>query len=101
MQLPTPLQGRPFGPEQLAQVQALIGQNRGWSRYRLSLGQPHSEPSQPPPPSGLASQIRPLALGLHRHLFPAESPLCLEVFWRNERWEMLFPHAKLIALANN
>jgi hypothetical protein len=36
MQLPTTMQGRPFGPEQLAQVQALIGQNRGWSRYRLS-----------------------------------------------------------------
>ena len=36
MQLPTMLQGRPFGPEQLAQVQALIGQNCGWSRYRLS-----------------------------------------------------------------
>ncbi len=36
MQLPTTLQGRPFGLEQLAQVQALIGQNRGWSRYRLS-----------------------------------------------------------------
>jgi len=34
--LPTTLQGRPFGPEQLAQVQALIGQNRGGSRYRLS-----------------------------------------------------------------
>jgi hypothetical protein len=30
------LQGRPFGPEQLAQVQALLGQNGGWSRYRLS-----------------------------------------------------------------
>jgi hypothetical protein len=36
MQLPTLLQGRPFGPEQLAQVQALIVQNDGWSRYRLS-----------------------------------------------------------------
>jgi Domain of unknown function (DUF4338) len=36
MQLPTMLQGRPFGPEALAQVQALIGQNRSWSRYRLS-----------------------------------------------------------------
>jgi hypothetical protein len=36
MQLPTTLQGRPFGPEQLAQVQALVGQTRGWSRYRLS-----------------------------------------------------------------
>jgi len=36
MQLPTLLQGRPFGPEQLAQVQALLGQNDGWSRYRLS-----------------------------------------------------------------
>ena len=36
MQLPTMLQGRPFGPEQLTQVQALISQNRGWSRYRLS-----------------------------------------------------------------
>ena len=30
------LQGRPFGPEELTQVQALIGQNSGWSRYRLS-----------------------------------------------------------------
>ena len=30
------LQGRPFGPQQLAQVQALLGQNGGWSRYRLS-----------------------------------------------------------------
>jgi hypothetical protein len=36
MQLPTMLQGRPFGPEQLAQVQALTSQNGGWSRYRLS-----------------------------------------------------------------
>jgi hypothetical protein len=36
MQLPTTLQGRPFGPEQLAQIQALVGQNRGWSRYRIS-----------------------------------------------------------------
>ena len=36
MQLPTTLQGRPFGPEPLAQIQALIEQNRGWSRYQLS-----------------------------------------------------------------
>jgi hypothetical protein len=36
VQLPPTLQGRPFGPEQLAQIQALVGQNRGWSRHRLS-----------------------------------------------------------------
>lgn len=30
------LQGRPFGPEQLAQVQALLSRNGDWSRYRLS-----------------------------------------------------------------
>lgn len=36
MHLPTTLQGRPFGPEQLREVQALIGQNGGWTRYRLS-----------------------------------------------------------------
>jgi hypothetical protein len=36
MQLPKMLQGRPFGPEQLAQVQALLRHNSGWSRYRLS-----------------------------------------------------------------
>jgi hypothetical protein len=36
MQLPAMLQGRPFGQEQLEQVQALIGDNREWSRYRLS-----------------------------------------------------------------
>lgn len=36
MQLPTTLQGRPFGPEQLRQVQVLIRQNGGWSRYQLS-----------------------------------------------------------------
>jgi len=36
MQLPTMLQGRPFGPEELAQVQALLGQKPDWSRYRLS-----------------------------------------------------------------
>ena len=36
MNLPTTLQGRPFGPEQLREVQALIAQNEGWSRYRLS-----------------------------------------------------------------
>lgn len=36
MELPTILQGRPFGPEQLAQVQALLGQKGNWSRYRLS-----------------------------------------------------------------
>jgi cysteine synthase len=36
MQLPTILQGRPFGPEQLEQIRALIGQNPDWTRYRLS-----------------------------------------------------------------
>lgn len=36
MQVPTRLQGRPFGPEQLRQIQALISQNSHWSRYRLS-----------------------------------------------------------------
>ena len=36
MQLPTMLQGRPFGPEELAQVQALLDQKADWSRYRLS-----------------------------------------------------------------
>lgn len=30
------LQGRTFGPQQLAQVRALVAQNSGWSRYRLS-----------------------------------------------------------------
>jgi len=30
------MQGRPFGPEQLAQVQALLRQKDDWSRYRLS-----------------------------------------------------------------
>jgi integrase len=30
-----------------------------------------------------------------------EALLCLEMFWRNERWELLFPHAKLTAVANN
>jgi len=30
-----------------------------------------------------------------------EALLCLEMFWRNDRWEMLFPHAKLTAVANN
>jgi hypothetical protein len=30
-----------------------------------------------------------------------EALLCLEMFWRNERWELLFPHAKLIAVSNN
>lgn len=36
MQLPTTLQGRPFGPQPLAQIQALIASQGGWSRYRLS-----------------------------------------------------------------
>lgn len=36
MQLPRMLQGRPFGPEALAQVQGLLGQQADWSRYRLS-----------------------------------------------------------------
>lgn len=36
MQIPTTLQGRPFGPEQLAQVRALLGQRSDWSRYGLS-----------------------------------------------------------------
>lgn len=36
MQLPTMLQGRPFGPEQLSQIQNLLEQNGHWSRYRLS-----------------------------------------------------------------
>jgi len=36
MQLPTILQGRPFGPPQLAQIEALIASDHNWSRYRLS-----------------------------------------------------------------
>jgi hypothetical protein len=30
-----------------------------------------------------------------------EALLALEMFWRNQRWETLFPHAKLTAIANN
>jgi hypothetical protein len=30
-----------------------------------------------------------------------EALLCLDLFWRNERWEQLFPHVKLTAVANN
>jgi hypothetical protein len=30
-----------------------------------------------------------------------EALLALEMFWRNERWELLFPHAKLTAVTNN
>jgi hypothetical protein len=30
-----------------------------------------------------------------------EPLLCLEMFWRNQRWEKLFPHAMLTAVANN
>lgn len=30
-----------------------------------------------------------------------EALLCLEMFWRNQRWESLFPHAELTAVANN
>jgi hypothetical protein len=30
-----------------------------------------------------------------------EALLCLEMFWRNQRWELLFPHAQLTAVANN
>jgi hypothetical protein len=36
MTVPTTLQGRPFGPVQLAQVQALLDQDKDRSRYRLS-----------------------------------------------------------------
>jgi hypothetical protein len=36
MRLPTTLQGRPFGPAQLAQIHALLDQGKDWSRYRLS-----------------------------------------------------------------
>jgi hypothetical protein len=36
MGLPTRLQGRAFGPTELQEIRALIGQNAGWSRYRLS-----------------------------------------------------------------
>jgi hypothetical protein len=30
-----------------------------------------------------------------------EALLCLEMFWRNHRWELLFPHARLTSVANN
>ncbi|MHB9005683.1 MAG: ISKra4 family transposase, partial [Limisphaerales bacterium] len=30
-----------------------------------------------------------------------EALLCLEMFWRNQRWELLFPHAQLTAVSNN
>ena len=30
-----------------------------------------------------------------------EALLCLEMFWRNERWQLLFPHAQLTAVAHN
>jgi hypothetical protein len=36
MPLPSMLQGRPFGPDALAQIRALLDQQRDWSRYRLS-----------------------------------------------------------------
>ena len=30
-----------------------------------------------------------------------EALLCLEMFWRNERWELLFPHLAITALSTN
>ena len=30
-----------------------------------------------------------------------EALLCLEGFWRNDRWHLLFPHAILTSVANN
>jgi hypothetical protein len=30
-----------------------------------------------------------------------EALMALDMFWRNDRWELLFPHAKLTALTNN
>jgi hypothetical protein len=30
-----------------------------------------------------------------------EALLCLEMFWRNDRWELLFPHARLTSVSNN
>ena len=36
MHLPTILQGRPFGPVQLAQIESLLSQHPDWSRYKLS-----------------------------------------------------------------
>lgn len=30
-----------------------------------------------------------------------EALLCLETFWRNDRWELLFPHAALTSVSNN
>lgn len=30
-----------------------------------------------------------------------EALLCLEMFWRNDRWDLLFPHATITAVANN
>ena len=36
MRLPSVLQGRAFGPEQLAEIQSLLSQHPDWSRYKLS-----------------------------------------------------------------
>lgn len=30
-----------------------------------------------------------------------EALLCLEIFWRNDRWELLFPHVALTAVSRN
>ena len=30
-----------------------------------------------------------------------EPLLCLEVFWRNDYWELLFPHLSITSLSNN
>lgn len=30
-----------------------------------------------------------------------EALLCLEIFWRNDRWELLFPHLAITSVSNN
>ena len=30
-----------------------------------------------------------------------EALLCLEIFWRNDRWELLFPHVAITASSQN
>ena len=30
-----------------------------------------------------------------------EALMCLDMFWRNERWELLFPHARITSISNN
>ena len=99
----TQLQPRLTSPAATAAQRAIEYYRNNQKRMRYRAGRQRGEPLGS---GAIESTCRQLQCRMKRcgqfwSTAGDEALLCLETFWRNDRWELLFPHVVLTAVSTN